>query len=286
MSNLLKADLYRITRPRGLRGALWQYLTVSAACFFIVYLVFRMIAGGFDPATGQANSVTIFASPSSLLGSALGDLFPLFACFFVVEHTLADFKEGFARTLISSRLGKLSYFAERIVFAGILTAIIFVALSIMTFIVGFACDVRFGSSDTPVELIVWSLGVCLNVWALASICLIFAYATRIVPLSYITAFLLCTALVPELSALASGLIHGYAPQLIGLADALTELACWMPSNLVTRLCASGMAPLAEGFGSLGQALPGGGLTQVIVAPLLWLVAASTLILAICRKRDV
>ncbi|WP_308622254.1 hypothetical protein [uncultured Enorma sp.] len=286
MLNLLKADLYRITRPRGLRGALWQYLTVSAACFLMVYLVFRMIAGGFDPATGQATSYTIFASPTALLGSALGDLFPLFACFFVVEHTLADFKEGFARTLISSRLGKLSYFAERIVLAGILTAIIFAALSIMTLIVGFACGMRFGSSDTPFELIIWSLGVCLNVWALTSICLVFAYATRIVPLSYITAFLLCTALVPELSALASGLIHGYAPQFIGLADVLTEFACWMPSNLVSKLCAGGAAPLAEGFGSLGAALPDGGFTQVIVAPLPWLAAASALILTICRKRDV
>ena len=72
----------------------------------------------------------------------------------------------------------------------------------------------------------------------------------------------------------------------GLADVLTEFACWMPSNLVSKLCAVGAAPLAEGFGSLGAALPGGGFTQVIVAPLLWLAAASALILTICRKRDV
>ena len=30
MLNLIKSDLYRITRPRGLRGSLWQYGRVLA----------------------------------------------------------------------------------------------------------------------------------------------------------------------------------------------------------------------------------------------------------------
>ena len=286
MLNLLKADLYRITRPRGLRGALWQYLTACAVLFLLVYVVLWMIAGGFDFSTGVVTSVTTFASPTAMLGNMLDGLMPLFVCFFVVEHTLADFKEGFARGIVSARVGKLSYFAERIVFAGVVTVIVFVALSLLTTVLSLATNGHFAAMDTPLGFLGWSVGLCLNTWALAALSLILVYGTRIVPVSYIGAFCLCAGMIPESFALASGLIQAFAPGVTGLADALQELACWMPTNLITWLCAGGSAGMAEGWGSLGQALPGGGFTQAILAPALWLAAASALVLAICRKRDV
>lgn len=46
MLNLLKSDLYRITRPRGLRGALWQYAGAVAAIFALVYMLFWFITSG------------------------------------------------------------------------------------------------------------------------------------------------------------------------------------------------------------------------------------------------
>ena len=36
MLNLLKADLYRITRVHGLRGALWQYLGFCLAVYALL----------------------------------------------------------------------------------------------------------------------------------------------------------------------------------------------------------------------------------------------------------
>lgn len=286
MLNLLKADLYRITRPRGLRGAFWQYLTVCAGLFFLVYVVLWMIAGGFDFSTGVVTSVTTFASPSTMLGSMLGDLFPLIASFFMVEHVLSDFKEGFARNIVSSRTGKLSYFAERIVFAGIVTIAFFVAISLMLFILCMATGGRFEMMDTPLAFASWAVATCLNTWALSVLSLIIAYGTRVTHVSYIAAFCLCSSLAPESLMLASGLIQAFAPGFIGIADALSELVCWMPSNLVSWLSAGGSQGMAEGWGSLGAALPGGGFTQALVAPLPWLAAASALVLAICRKRDV
>lgn len=116
--------------------------------------------------------------------------------------------------------------------------------------------------------------------------LILVYATRIVPMSYIGSFMLCSAIVPETFSLASGLIQAYAPGLMGVADVLSELVCWVPSNLTNWLFAGGASSMAAGWGSIGAALPGTGLTQAIVAPALWIAAASALVLAIGRKRDI
>lgn len=286
MLNLLKADLYRITRPRGLRGSLWQYLAVWAGIYIAIYLVFWMVAGGFDFSTGAVTSLTTFASPSDMIGDMLSSVFPLFVCFFVVEHVLADFKDGFARTLVSARTGRLSYFAERIVFAGIVTVIVFCSLSLLTVVFGFAVDARFAAMDAPLAFLGWAVATCLNTWALAVISLVIAYATRIVHISYIAAFCIAGALVPEMLSLVAGLIQGYAPGLMGISDVLREFVCWMPSNLEMWLCGGGVQGMAAGWGALGAALPGTGLTQAILAPVLWIAAAGAVVLAICRRRDI
>lgn len=286
MLNLLKADLYRITRPRGLRGRLWQYLAVCAGIYVAIYLVFWMVAGGFDFSTGAVASLTTFASPSAMIGDMSGSIFPLFVCFFVIEHVLADFKDGFVRTLVSARTGRLSYFAERIAFAGIVTVIVFCSLSLMTVALGLATGTRFAALDAPSALLAWAVATCLNTWALATVSLVVAYATRIVHISYIAAFCIASALVPEMLSLVSGLIQGYAPGLMGISDVLSELVCWMPSNLERWLCGGGAQGMAAGWGALGAALPGTGLTQALLAPVLWIAAASAAVLAICRTRDI
>lgn len=282
MLNLLKADLYRITRVHGLRGALWQYLGFCLAVYALLFGSFLM----FDPSGDMIRSFTVFSAPSTMLGSMLGSLIPLFVCFFVVEHCLADFKEGFARSLVPARTGRLSYFAERIVFAGVVTVIVFASLSLITLALGAVFGMRFETMDDPLAFIAWTAASCMNVWALAVLSLILVYATRIVPISYIGSFMLCSAIAPETLSLASGLIQAYAPGLVGVADVLSELVCWIPSNLTNWLFAGGASSMAAGWGALGAALPGAGITQAIVAPALWIAAASALVLAIGRKRDI
>ena len=181
MLNLLKADLYRITRVHGLRGALWQYLGFCLAVYALLFGSFLM----FDPSGDMIRSFTVFSSPSTMLGSMLGSLIPLFVCFFVVEHCLADFKEGFVRSLVPARTGRLSYFAERIVFAGVVTVIVFASLSLITLALGAVFGMRFETMDDPLAFIAWAVASCMNVWALAVLSLILVYATRIVPMSYI-----------------------------------------------------------------------------------------------------
>lgn len=219
MLNLLKADLYRITRVNGLRGALWQYLGFCLAVYALLFGSFLM----FDPSGDMIRSFTVFSAPSTMLGSMLGSLIPLFVCFFVVEHCLADFKEGFVRSLVPARTGRLSYFAERIVFAGVVTVIVFASLSLITLALGAVFGMRFETMDDPLAFIAW---------------------------------------------------------------AAASLVCWVPSNLTNWLFAGGASSMAAGWGSIGAALPGTGLTQAIVAPALWIAAASALVLAIGRKRDI
>lgn len=158
MLNLLKADLYRITRVHGLRGALWQYLGVCLAVYALLFGSFLM----FDPSGDMIRSFTVFSAPSTMLGSMLGSLIPLFVCFFVVEHCLADFKEGFVRSLVPARTGRLSYFAERIVFAGVVTVIVFASLSLITLALGAVFGMRFETMDDPLAFIAWAAASCMT----------------------------------------------------------------------------------------------------------------------------
>ena len=92
MLNLLKSDLYRITRPRGLRGALWQCAGAVAAIFALVYMLFWFITSG-DFSAPDCYLMKGYETPSAMLGAVTAGLVPLFASFLVVEHVLADLKD-------------------------------------------------------------------------------------------------------------------------------------------------------------------------------------------------
>ena len=67
MLNLLRSDLYRMTRIRGLRGNLWQYASVLLfiACLeggpYLVYLAIRHGPGGKrQPHQGAGDAIFLF----------------------------------------------------------------------------------------------------------------------------------------------------------------------------------------------------------------------------------
>ena len=126
MLNLLRSDLYRMTRIRGLRGELWQYASVLLFISCLeVGLTWFILQSGMGPAE-NVNLIKELATPSSFLGSTMLGSFSvlaLAASFGMVEYTLPDLSEGYVKSLVSSPRGRALYLGEKILLAGIWSAL-------------------------------------------------------------------------------------------------------------------------------------------------------------------
>lgn len=294
MLNLIKSDLYRITRPRGLRGSLWQYGLVLAliylayATFFLVLKIpqvsANLAASGITMAT-----MTEFSTPTQCIASMTGNLTALCATFMTVELALADLKSGFAKSVLSARTGRLSYIVGKIAFAGVVSAIV---IALASALVGLCCIVvgaTFTGTDTLAGTLAWLAGFWLNTWALCVLSLIMVYATRISPVCYIVAFCLCFSTFPQLLL---GLAHssgGILSFLEPIAPALETLAAWMPSSALSNLGAGGQIVFSTSidiWSASSRALTIDPAPQAVLTGIIWIAAAGALVLAIARKRDV
>lgn len=294
MLNLIKSDLYRITRPRGLRGSLWQYGLVLAliylayATFFLVLKIpqvsANLAASGITMAT-----MTEFSTPTQCIASMTGNLTTLCATFMTVELALADLKSGFAKSVLSARTGRLSYIVGKIAFAGVVSAIVIALASALVGLCCIAVGATFTGADTLAGTLAWIAGFWLNTWALCVLSLVMVYATRISPVCYIVAFCLCFSTFPQLLL---GLAHssgGILSFLEPIAPALETLAAWMPSSALSNLGAGGQIVLSTSidiWSASSRALTIDPALQVVLTGIIWIAAAGALVLAIARKRDV
>ena len=294
MLNLIKSDLYRITRPRGLRGSLWQYGLVLAliylayATFFLVLKIpqvsANLAASGITMAT-----MTEFSTPTQCIASMTGNLTALCATFMTVELALADLKSGFAKSVLSARTGRLSYVAGKIAFAGVVSAIVIALASALVGLCCIAVGATFTGADTLAGTLAWLAGFWLNTWALCVLSLIMVYATRISPVCYIVAFCLCFSTFPQLLL---GLAHssgGILSFLEPIAPALETLAAWMPSSALSNLGAGGQIVLSTSidiWSASSRALTIDPAPQAVLTGIIWIAAAGALVLAIARRRDV
>lgn len=294
MLNLIKSDLYRITRPRGLRGSLWQYGLVLAliylayATFFLVLKIpqvsANLAASGITMAT-----MTEFSTPTQCIASMTGNLTALCATFMTVELALADLKSGFAKSVLSARTGRLSYIAGKIAFAGVVSAIVIALASALVGLCCIAVGATFTGADTLAGTLAWLAGFWLNTWALCVLSLVMVYATRISPVSYIVAFCLCFSTIPQLLL---GLAHssgGILNFLEPIAPALETLAAWMPSSALSNLGAGGQIVFSTSidiWSASSRALTIDPAPQAVLTGIIWIAAAGALVLAIARKRDV
>lgn len=292
MLNLIKSDLYRITRVRGLRGSFWQYFLAILVAYAIVValMLFAKTQTFAALSEGAANPVpSDFASYTAYLASMMGDIVPLCVCFMVTEHGLQELKGNYARSVLSARAGRLSYFVGKVVFAGVLSAIMML-LSIALVTVGaWIGGYTFAAVDTPIEFLGWFGGYWLNIWALAVLSLILVYATRVSPVSYIGAFCFCFGTVPSLLwglAFSSG---GILRVLQPIRPVLETLAAWLPSSSLENLASGGQLlsmSAADIWGPASQALTVDPGIQALLTGVIWIGIASVVVLAIVRKRDV
>lgn len=292
MLNLLRADWYRITRPRGLRGSLWQYGIALIAVYALIIGVMMFAKTQAYANLSGGNAVEIpsdFDSYTAYLGSMQVGFVQLCVSFLVVEHALQEFKNGFVKSVLSARRGRLSYFLEKLLFAGATSAA--VTLGSVAFITlgGMICGFSYAQADSPLVVAGWLAAFWFNTWAMAAISLVIVYATRVSPLSYFGAFVIYAGVVPAgLKALAQ-LSGGMLSVLQPLRPAFETLAAWMPSSALSLLGRGGTLfsqSAAEVWGSSSQALviaPG---AQVVLTGIIWMAAAAVVVLAIARRRDI
>ncbi len=287
MLSLVRSDLFRITRPRGLRGSLWQYLVaiagVYAAVFGLIALVESPLMDGLaEPHLREA--LLGFSSPAHYLANMLGGIVPLCVTFMTVEIALADFKAGFVKSILSSRQGRLSYAAEKIVFAGVVSAVVIAAASVMSLVPALAFGATFGAFDA-LELVGWLSALWLVCWALAVLSLVVVYATRVNAVSYIGAFCLCSGVVSStiegLAYSSGGILRFLQP----IAPVLETAAAWMPSSALDHLGTGGFFNPMEA-GMYMTALPISTGAQAVLTGIIWIVLGGLAVLAIVRKRDI
>ena len=240
MLNLLRSDLYRCTRLRGLRGPLWQYLSVVLGVAILeVGLNALIISQGL----GELEAINVnesIATPSVFLGSSLFgsiSLIGIASAFGMVEWIFADLNDGYIKSLVSSLTGRLSYFTEKVVFSGIWAAMMLVAgavfhLACMQLLLALPLGLSFTALDGAAEFALWLLGGWLAVWALTVIPLSLALLLRKKLPAYTLTFILIMGVVPVMLLFASNIGSQAAPLLEPLFSVLAGIASWMPSMVV------------------------------------------------------
>lgn len=294
MLNLIKSDLYRITRPRGLRGSFWQYgIAILAAYGIVMALVaFANSPMYHDMTGGTIGNVVTKTSLTVYFADMLNGLVPLCVAFMVVEHSLAEFKGGYIKSVLSARAGRLSYIVGKLLFAGVLSAlvILFAAVVVLAFLpIMTAGHPEFAVSEGPVEVIGWFVGFWLNTWALSACSLILVYATRVSPVSYIGAFCFAASVVPQTLMGLAYSTGGILSVLQPIRPVLETLVAWMPSTALNNLSQGGQLFLNNSldiWGGVSRAFtidPG---IQTVLTGVIWIVVAGAVVLLISRKRDI
>ena len=294
MLNLIKSDLYRITRPRGLRGSFWQYgIAILAAYGIVVALVaFANSQVFLDMTGGTIGDVVTKTSLTVYFADMLNGLVPLCVAFMAVEHALAEFKSGYIKSVLSARSGRLSYITGKLLFVGVLSAlmIVFATLVVLACLpVMTAGRPEFINVDGPLEVIGWFVGFWLNTWALAACSLILVYATRVSPVSYIGAFCFAASIVPQTLMGLAYSTGGILSVLQPIRPVLETLAAWIPSTALNNLSQGGQLFLNASLGIWGETgyaftiAPG---IQTVLTGIIWIVLAGAVVLAISRKRDI
>ena len=240
MLNLLRSDLYRMTRIRGLRGNLWQYASVLLfiACLE-VGLTWFILQSGMGPAE-NVNLIKELATPSSFLGSTMLGSFSvlaLAASFGMAEYTFADLSEGYVKSLVSSPRGRALYLNEKILLAGIWSALMLALgcifhLVILQVFLTMPYVFAIQGPDNPLAFVLWLLGTWLATWAITVIAMVAVAIFRKKLLVYIFTFALISGPFPlTLSALAfssGGMLSFLQP----IAPVLTSIATWIPSSVL------------------------------------------------------
>lgn len=292
MLNLLRSDFYRVTRIRGLRGHLWQYASVL---FFIacleVGLTWFILQSGMGPAE-NVNLIKELSTPSVFLGSALLGSFSvlaLAASFGMTEYTFTDLSDGYIKSLVSSPRAHVAYLVEKILFAGIWSALMLALgcvfhLIILQVFLGMPYGLTIQGADDPGAFALWLMGSWLATWALTVAAMASVPVFRKKLPVYIFTFSLISGLFP---LFLSGLAHssgGALSILQPIAPALNALAAWMPSSVLNAL-SRGAASVFDAATTLPVVGDVPTWAWSALTGVIWLLIGSAAYIAIGKRRE-
>lgn len=156
MFNLLKSDLFRMVRGKGL----WVCLVVSLVCavLFTVTYIPLINAGGSATITVGVVSNTLYAEDT--LDQLQVSFFHMFATMVLTSPTLllltlllvattlgSDFKMGFMRNERIVRTKRSAYYAEKLLLAALIVAFMLIASLVVDVIAAPMLGLRFQSND-------------------------------------------------------------------------------------------------------------------------------------------
>lgn len=296
MLRLIRSDWYRATRIRGLRGGFWQYALMLVGIAVLEICLMRFgLSGGFGSAANiinMAEDMGVLLSPSEYLGTCLFGSYSLLAfatSFGIIEQVFVDLTDGFGKTMVSSTRGRLTYFAEKVLFAGTWNAaftLLFGALSLGGFalFVMIPFGLTFSVLDSIGGFILWNLLAWLASWVASVVPLAMALLTRN---KLVTYGLIIGVLLGWIPLLLQGLAYssgGILKVLQPIAPALLALSSWMPSTVLHTIT-NGAGDLFAAAGMPGTgALPTW--SWMLGTCLIWLVLAGGAWIAAGRKRGV
>lgn len=296
MLRLIRSDWYRETRIRGLRGGFWQYALVLAGIAVLEIGLMRFgLSGGFGGAANiinMAEDMGVLLSPSEYLDTCLFGSYSILAfatSFGIIDQVFFDLTDGFGKTLVSSTRGRLTYFAEKVLFAGTWSAaftLLFGALSLGGFalFVMIPFGLTFSALDSIGGFMLWNLLAWLASWVASVVPLAVALLTRN---KLVTYCLIISVLQGWIPLLLQGMAYsagGILKVLQPIAPALLALSSWMPSTVLHTIT-NGADGLFAAAGMPGtDALPTWG--WMLGTCLIWLLLAGGAWIAAGRKRGV
>lgn len=299
MMNLLRSDIYRACRLYRLRGVFWQY-AVALTCVILLFVVlFWLVTSGIYAdmlaSMGQGRSAAdvqvgvdfVTSSPSVFFGQtfASGATCALFSSFGMLQLVFYDLTDGYIRGLLASLRGRLTYFAEKALLAGVWSAGMLVVGMVVSTVSLYAFGIGFTAGDDPLRFALWAVETWLADWALTVIPLSVAVLSRIKPLSYLTALALGAGMVADLLrglAFSSG---GILRVLQPIAPWLIRAANWMPSTVLDELSAGAAVFERQIDGGIVALLPGGLATKFALVGIVWVAVGAAALCLAGRARD-
>ncbi|MDY2778175.1 MAG: hypothetical protein SOU51_07320 [Collinsella sp.] len=291
MLNLLRSDLYRATRIRGLRGLMWQYLLVILVCTLLdtAGLWMSIRAGAVPDVSALITTPSTFIAKQSLgpssivvIASAIG----------LTEFIFSDLGDSYMRTIVSSLRGRLPYLAEKIVLAGVWTGILLIASCVLALIafwvlISIPYGIGFSKMDDALPVVAWVLESWLVSWASALISLPIALLVRRKLPTYLLVMIAQLGFMSFALTLGANIIQaqgGSSPLLESLASALLVAAMWLPETVLGTLSAgAGIMGDASQLMTFAGPLPTW--LWALAVGAVWLLLSGGMLILIGSKRD-
>lgn len=234
---------------------------------------------GLTPEEAETLNEKTFSSYTYSVGQMVisGGFASLLSGLVVALFFTSDFSTGFAKSLLSSRRGRRSYYAEKLVLAALVTGVFVAASMVITGAFFALAGFTYDAAETPGDVALWAVLVWLVITAYSFIVAVAGWLTRSKAAAVVVAALVSTTILESILLQVLMLLSPAVP-------ALAQLANFSLANCV-GLLSGGSAGLTAPSASLPvPALTPAGWTLVVSA--LYLTALGALALGACRRKDV